>query len=79
MTMINSVLTKTFNRKKIHQESTMLVLKRDGRRESVKFDKITARIEKLCKGLNRDFVEPVKIAQKVIDGLYDGVRYRPAR
>ena len=47
----------------------MLVLKRDGRRESVKFDKITARIEKLCKGLNRDFVEPVKIAQKVIDGL----------
>jgi len=51
----------------------MLVLKRDGRRESVKFDKITARIEKLCKGLNRDFVEPVKIAQKVIDGLYDGV------
>ncbi len=51
----------------------MLVLKRDGRRESVKFDKITARIEKLCTGLNRDFVEPVKIAQKVIDGLYDGV------
>ena len=51
----------------------MLVLKRDGRRESVKFDKITARIQKLCTGLNRDFVEPVKIAQKVIDGLYDGV------
>ena len=51
----------------------MLVLKRDGRRESVKFDKITARIEKLCTGLNRDFVQPVKIAQKVIDGLYDGV------
>ena len=51
----------------------MLVLKRDGRRESVKFDKITARIEKLCAGLNRDYVEPVKIAQKVIDGLYDGV------
>ena len=51
----------------------MLVLKRDGRRESVKFDKITARIENLCTGLNRDFVEPVKIAQKVIDGLYDGV------
>ena len=51
----------------------MLVQKRDGRRESVKFDKITARIEKLCAGLNRDYVEPVKIAQKVIDGLYDGV------
>ncbi len=51
----------------------MLVIKRDGRRESVKFDKITARIEKLCQGLNPDFVKPVEIAKKVIDGLYDGV------
>lgn len=51
----------------------MLVIKRDGRRESVKFDKITARIEKLCYGLNGDFVKPVEIAKKVIDGLYDGV------
>lgn len=51
----------------------MLVIKRDGRRESVKFDKITARIEKLCDGLNGDFVKPVEIAKKVIDGLYDGV------
>ncbi len=51
----------------------MLVIKRDGRRESVKFDKITARIEKLCLGLNEDFVKPVEIAKKVIDGLYDGV------
>jgi len=51
----------------------MLVVKRDGRRESVKFDKITARIEKLCYELNADFVKPVEIAKKVIDGLYDGV------
>lgn len=51
----------------------MLVVKRDGRRESVKFDKITARIEKLCYGLNGDYVKPVEIAKKVIDGLYDGV------
>jgi len=51
----------------------MLVVKRDGRRESVKFDKITARIEKLCDGLNKDYVKPVEIAKKVIDGLYDGV------
>ena len=33
----------------------MLVIKRDGRRESVKFDKVTARIEKLCYGLNHGF------------------------
>jgi ribonucleoside-diphosphate reductase alpha chain len=51
----------------------MLVLKRDGRRESVKFDKITVRIERLCDGLNSDYVKPVEIAKKVIDGLYDGV------
>ncbi|AIZ62629.1 ribonucleoside-diphosphate reductase [Hymenobacter sp. DG25B] len=51
----------------------MLVLKRDGRRESVKFDKVTARIEKLCYGLNMMFVSPVEVAKKVIDGIYDGV------
>jgi len=51
----------------------MLVIKRDGRRESVKFDKITARIEKLCYGLDRNYVEPVDIAKKVISGIYDGV------
>jgi len=51
----------------------MLVLKRDGHRESVKFDKITARIEKLCYGLDPKFVNPVELAMKVINGLYDGV------
>ncbi len=51
----------------------MLVIKRDGRKESVKFDKITARIEKLSYGLNSDFVKTIEIAKKVIDGLYDGV------
>ncbi|MAR85273.1 MAG: ribonucleoside-diphosphate reductase subunit alpha [Cytophagia bacterium] len=51
----------------------MLVIKRDGRKESVKFDKITARIEKLSYGLNTEFVKTIEIAKKVIDGLYDGV------
>lgn len=51
----------------------MLVIKRDGRYESVKFDKITARIDKLCNGLNREFVNTVDIAKKVIAGIYDGV------
>jgi ribonucleoside-diphosphate reductase alpha chain len=51
----------------------MLVLKRDGRRESVKFDKITARIERLCYGLDLNFIDPIIVAQRVIDGLYDGV------
>ena len=51
----------------------MLVVKRDGRYESVKFDKITVRIDRLCYGLNRDYVNPVDIAKKVIAGIYDGV------
>jgi ribonucleoside-diphosphate reductase alpha subunit len=51
----------------------MLVLKRDGRRESVKFDKITARIDKMCYGLNTNYIEPIDIAKKVITGIYDGV------
>ena len=51
----------------------MLVVKRDGRRESVKFDKITARVEKLSYGLDSNFVEPIDVAKKVIEGLFDGV------
>lgn len=51
----------------------MFVIKRDGRTETVKFDKITARIEKLCYGLNPQLVDPVDVAKKVIEGLYDGV------
>lgn len=50
----------------------MNVIKRDGRKEPVMFDKITARIRKLCYGLN-DLVDPVKVAMRVIEGLYDGV------
>ncbi|MDB5060211.1 MAG: ribonucleoside-diphosphate reductase subunit alpha, partial [Mucilaginibacter sp.] len=49
----------------------MFVVKRDGRKESVKFDKITARIEKLCYGFK--LVDPIDVAKKVIEGLFDGV------
>lgn len=48
------------------------VLKRDGRRETIKFDKITARIKKLCYGLH-PAVDPIEVAKKVISGLYEGV------
>ncbi len=50
----------------------MYVVKRDGRKEPVSFDKITDRIKKLCYGLN-DLVDAVKVAMRVIEGLYDGV------
>uniref|UniRef100_A0A803T8G0 Ribonucleoside-diphosphate reductase n=1 Tax=Anolis carolinensis TaxID=28377 RepID=A0A803T8G0_ANOCA len=39
----------------------------------VMFDKITSRIQKLCYGLNVDFVDPAQITMKVIQGLYSGV------
>ena len=51
----------------------MYVIKRDGRKESVKFDKITSRIRKLCYSLDREFVDPTEVAKKVIIGVYDGV------
>ncbi|MBT6514202.1 MAG: ribonucleoside-diphosphate reductase subunit alpha, partial [Crocinitomicaceae bacterium] len=50
----------------------MYVNKRDGRREAVKFDKITARVKKLCYGLS-PLVSAEQVAMKVIEGLYDGV------
>ncbi|KAK8736456.1 hypothetical protein OTU49_005015 [Cherax quadricarinatus] len=53
--------------------SKMYVLKRGGRQEPVMFDKITSRIQKLCYGLNMDFIDPPAITLKVINGLYSGV------
>ncbi|MDQ3099935.1 MAG: ribonucleoside-diphosphate reductase subunit alpha, partial [Bacteroidota bacterium] len=50
----------------------MYVIKRDGRREAVKFDKITARVKKLCYGLD-PMVDATQVTLKVIDGIYDGV------
>ncbi|TVZ16344.1 ribonucleoside-diphosphate reductase subunit alpha [Maribacter sp. MAR_2009_72] len=50
----------------------MFVIKRDGRKEVVMFDKITARVRKLCYGLS-GLVDPLKVAMRVIEGLYDGV------
>ena len=50
----------------------MYVIKRDGKKEPIMFDKITARIRKLCYGFN-ELVDPVRVAMRVIEGLYDGV------
>jgi ribonucleoside-diphosphate reductase alpha chain len=52
----------------------MQVIKRSNKREAVSFDKVTARINKLCYGLNSKFVNPIEISKKVIQGLFDGVR-----
>src|SRR6185295_3897281 len=50
----------------------MYVLKRDGKKEAVKFDKVTARIQKLAYGLS-EHVDTFQVAKKTIEGIYDGV------
>jgi ribonucleoside-diphosphate reductase alpha chain len=51
----------------------MYVIKRDGSKQEVKFDKITARIQRLCYGLDISHIDPVQVSLKVIEGIYDGV------
>lgn len=51
----------------------MFVTKRDGKKQEVKFDKITARIQKLCYGLDLLHIDATLVAHKVIEGLYDGI------
>ena len=51
----------------------MQVIKRSGKREDVSFDKITARIKKLCYGIAPEYIDPIGISMKVVQGLYDGV------
>ena len=51
----------------------MLVTKRDGSKEPVRFEKVSNRIKKMTYGLNPDYVDAMEIAQKVISGIYDGI------
>lgn len=51
----------------------MYVIKRDGRKEPVRFDKITSRITRLCYGLDSDHIDAVKVTQRIISGIYEGV------
>ena len=51
----------------------MYVVKRDGRQETVHFDKITARLKKLSYGLSTEHCDPVLVSQKVCAGVYKGV------
>jgi hypothetical protein len=57
--------------------SKLHVIKRDGRREPVAFDKITKRLKSLCEGLDAQYVDPGLVAQKVVQGMYNGVSADP--
>ncbi|TAF34245.1 MAG: ribonucleoside-diphosphate reductase subunit alpha [Cytophagales bacterium] len=52
----------------------MEVVKRDGRREAVNIKKITERVQRLCNGLDMNFISPEDITKRVTAGLYDGVK-----
>ncbi|KAJ4470620.1 ribonucleoside-diphosphate reductase large subunit [Lentinula edodes] len=43
------------------------------RKDRVQFDKITSRIDKLCYGLDMNYVDPIEVMQKVVQGVYQGV------
>lgn len=51
----------------------MHVIKRDGRKEPVSFDKITNRISFLLYGILKDKIDPTIITQKIADRIKDGI------
>eukprot|EP01054_Gregarina_sp_Poly1_P000382 Gregarina_sp_Poly_1__381@NODE_1095_length_5109_cov_377_047997_g759_i0_p1_GENE_NODE_1095_length_5109_cov_377_047997_g759_i0NODE_1095_length_5109_cov_377_047997_g759_i0_p1_ORF_typecomplete_len840_score81_87Ribonuc_red_lgC/PF02867_15/2_7e190Ribonuc_red_lgN/PF00317_21/6_5e03Ribonuc_red_lgN/PF00317_21/9e31ATPcone/PF03477_16/1_2e15ATPcone/PF03477_16/1e04Ly6_related/PF06579_12/0_087_NODE_1095_length_5109_cov_377_047997_g759_i024534972 len=53
-------------------ESAMYVINRHGEAEDVSFDKILTRIASLAKGLH-PLVNPTKVAQAVINGMFSGI------
>ena len=53
-------------------DTIMLVVKRDGRKEEVSFDKILTRIQDLAKGL--EHVNPTLVAQKVCTQLQNEMK-----
>jgi hypothetical protein len=56
-----------------HVFDQILTREIDGRKERVQFDKITARVSRLCYGLDPEHVDAAAITQKVISGVYQGV------
>jgi ribonucleoside-diphosphate reductase alpha subunit len=49
----------------------MQVIKRNGNKELVSFDKITKRISDLCYDV--EYVDPILVAKETINALYDGI------
>lgn len=49
------------------------VIKSDGKREEIKFDKITQRIKRLCKDLDERYVVPSEVTRRVAEAVVDGI------
>jgi ribonucleoside-diphosphate reductase alpha subunit len=56
-----------------HSGSQMYVIKRNGEKEKVMFDKITLRISKLISEDEEIYIDPTIIAMKVINSIYSGI------
>lgn len=55
------------------KKNMMHVIKRNGKSEKVKFDKVALRLEKLSYGLDTKYVDVMDVAKKTLSGIYDGV------
>jgi ribonucleoside-diphosphate reductase alpha subunit len=53
--------------------NTLFVIKRNGEKEKVMFDKITLRISKLINEDETNYIDPTMIAMKVINSIYGGI------
>ncbi|AKC91630.1 rr1 [Lambdina fiscellaria nucleopolyhedrovirus] len=53
--------------------NVLYVIKRDGTRQNVLLDKITARISHLCENLNQDYIDPVAITLRVVKTIRAGI------
>jgi ribonucleoside-diphosphate reductase alpha chain len=49
------------------------VIKSNGKREEIKFDKITLRIKRLCKDLDERYVVPSEVTRRVAESVVDGI------
>lgn len=58
----------------IPKNTTLYVLKRDGRSEPIMFDKITARMDELCDMEPKLKIDVILVAQRVIQGIFPGVK-----
>lgn len=55
------------------ESEMMVVQKRNGKKERVRVEKISARIDKLCYGLDMRHVDVGRVVQRVVGGLFSGV------
>jgi ribonucleoside-diphosphate reductase alpha subunit len=64
------------NKNYMRDSMNIQIIKRSGRKEPLKMEKVLTRIERQAYKLDANYVQPFEVAKKVIDGIYDGVTTR---